>query len=527
MRNGSGPRFDLREKVDHDLGLDRRIRARELDSRAATIPESGELGTRNDITTRACSLAHQNGSSQSELHDNVQQSRAKKVVDETLSNSSFANVRTCKVARKRHQNGVWLAQGEVATLGRFIVPLIASLLAVGCGGGSGGGGEVTTGTNQNPVAQPDAFSVNKNTTNNNLAVLANNGNGADSDPDGNPLTVTAVGATNHGGTAVINATNDGVTYTPANGLQRHRDIHLHHQRWSRRQRLRPRHGHRRQSEPGGPTRRIQREHDTTNLAVLANNGNGADSDPDGDPLTVTEVGATNHGGTAVVNATSNGVTYTPANGFRGTETFTYTISDGKGGTASTLVTVTVNGTDGSSGAFVQSGTQGIVSMDAEHYHAKTALSGHDWTLVTTPTGFSGTGAMVALPNNGASIKTNYAATSPRMDFNVQFATAGTTYIWIRGVGANGGDDSVHVGLDGQEIATSAGISRATGDQLWLDAAASSSMSPAPVYTPSTCGCARTAPRWTRSCSPPIPRSCPPDSAQPRAPFRSDVWCTRR
>ncbi len=462
MRNGSGPRFDLREKVDHDLGLDRRIRARELDSRAATIPESGELGTRNDITTRACSLAHQNGSSQSELHDNVQQSRAKKVVDETLSNSSFANVRTCKVARKRHQNGVWLAQGEVATLGRFIVPLIASLLAVGCGGGSGGGGEVTTGTNQNPVVHPDAFIVTKNSTNNNLTVLANNGSGADSDPDGNPLTVTAVGATNQGGIAVVNATSDGVKYTPATGFTGTETftytigdgqggtasalvtVTINDAGSSQNPVAQP------------DAFSVNLNTINNNLAVLANNGNGVDADLDGNPLTVTAVGATDHGGTAVVNATSNGVTYTPANGFRGTETFSYTISDGQGGIATATATVTVGAMD-TGGAFLPSGAQEIVSIEAEHYQVKTALSGHDWSLVTSPTGFSGTGAMSALPNNGANIRTNYAATSPRMDFNVQFATTGTNYVWVRGVGANGSDDSIHVGLDGQEIATSGGI----------------------------------------------------------------------
>jgi subtilisin-like proprotein convertase family protein len=67
--------------------------------------------------------------------------------------------------------------------------------------------------------------------------------------------------------------------------------------------------------------------------VLAN-----DSDPDGDPLTLTGVSDV-VGGTAVV---SNGqVIFTPAAGFSGTGSFTYSISDGRGGTDTAVATVTV------------------------------------------------------------------------------------------------------------------------------------------------------------------------------------------
>jgi lysophospholipase L1-like esterase len=112
---------------------------------------------------------------------------------------------------------------------------------------------------------------------------------------------------------------------------------------------------------------------------------------------------------------------------------------------------------GAAAAFLQSDTQGLVSVEAEHFHGKTALGGHDWSAQSTPLGFSGTGAMVALPNDGTNHKTNYAATSPRMDFNVKFVATGTHYVWVRGVGSTCSDDSLHVGLDGQEIRTSADI----------------------------------------------------------------------
>ncbi|MEO8429117.1 MAG: hypothetical protein ABI651_18655, partial [Verrucomicrobiota bacterium] len=73
---------------------------------------------------------------------------------------------------------------------------------------------------------------------------------------------------------------------------------------------------------------------------------------------------------------------------------------------------------------------------------------------SSPSGFSGTGALQATPNTGANVNTGYAASSPRLDFPVNFVKTGTHYIWIRGIGLSGSDDSCHVGLDGVEIATS-------------------------------------------------------------------------
>ncbi len=62
------------------------------------------------------------------------------------------------------------------------------------------------------------------------------------------------------------------------------------------------------------------------IAVLAN-----DTDVDGDVLAVTSAGTPLHGST-VANPDGT-ITYTPAANFNGADTFTYTISDGHGGTA--------------------------------------------------------------------------------------------------------------------------------------------------------------------------------------------------
>ena len=80
------------------------------------------------------------------------------------------------------------------------------------------------------------------------------------------------------------------------------------------------------------------EDTSATIAVLAN-----DVDTDGDPLTVTVVGAPAHG-TATVNADGT-VTYRPAENFFGSDGFAYTVSDGLATSAPTAVKITVRPVD--------------------------------------------------------------------------------------------------------------------------------------------------------------------------------------
>lgn len=73
--------------------------------------------------------------------------------------------------------------------------------------------------------------------------------------------------------------------------------------------------------------------DLSAASLLAN-----DIDPDGDTLTVVAAGGASHGTAAVGQG---GVTYTPVPGFFGTDAFTYSVADGRGGSATATVTVTV------------------------------------------------------------------------------------------------------------------------------------------------------------------------------------------
>ncbi|MGR9349479.1 DUF4082 domain-containing protein (plasmid) [Rhizobium leguminosarum] len=90
-----------------------------------------------------------------------------------------------------------------------------------------------------------------------------------------------------------------------------------------------------------------------------------DTDADGDPLAITGVsGAVN--GSVAYDAQAQTVTFTPTAGYSGPASFSYAIADGKGGTASAQVALTING--GQTGGpeqnlFAADATPSIVSVN--------------------------------------------------------------------------------------------------------------------------------------------------------------------
>lgn len=102
------------------------------------------------------------------------------------------------------------------------------------------------------------------------------------------------------------------------------------------------------------------------------------------------------------------------------------------------------------GFYVQdAGPQGLVSIEAESFKASEAREGHAWKSTTEPAGFSGTGAMVALPDSGANEDLDYDD-APFIDYEVQFLQTGRHYLWVRGWGADNGN-SAHLDLDHRKL----------------------------------------------------------------------------
>jgi hypothetical protein len=164
-----------------------------------------------------------------------------------------------------------------------------------------------------------------------------------------------------------------------------------------------------------------------------------------------------------------GNSITPAVGFTGVLEVAATVSDssGEANAESDIVNLIVVVTDLPSG-FDQDPLSGLVSIEVEHFDSVTSAGGHDWVTVEFD-GASGSASLQSLPNDGASINTDFETSSPRLDFLVDFALDGRHFIWLRGIGASGTDDSAHVGLDGAGQQSSDRMSRFSNTWQWSKA----------------------------------------------------------
>ncbi|MET0225274.1 MAG: Ig-like domain-containing protein, partial [Dokdonella sp.] len=183
-------------------------------------------------------------------------------------------------------------------------------------------------SNRFPIAHDDSAGVSEGQTAS-IDVLAN-----DSDPDGDPLAISAVTAAAHGVTA-ISGTH--IVYTPSAGYagsDRFRYTVSDSRGGSATATVSVTLAARTNQAP------IARNDTATTsfgqpitIDVLAN-----DSDADGDPLNILDAGAALRGRVAIAG---RALVYTPAPGFDGSDHFTYTIGDGRGGSASATVTIQV------------------------------------------------------------------------------------------------------------------------------------------------------------------------------------------
>lgn len=125
------------------------------------------------------------------------------------------------------------------------------------------------------------------------------------------------------------------------------------------------------------------------------------------------------------------------------------VAAGTGFTASPVSEAAYSITKG--GPFQQGGAPlRLLVMEAEHYSAMTAPSSHNWVPDYT-LDFTGESAMLAQPDTGEQVP---LVASPSLDYQVNFLTTGTHYIWVRGRAPNADGDMIHIGLDGTLPTTS-------------------------------------------------------------------------
>ena len=197
---------------------------------------------------------------------------------------------------------------------------LLALLLVACGSGGGSDSSGGSGTTaQPPTAQDDTYATPKNVAKS-LTPLAN-----DSDPNGDTLTLVSVAAASHG-TAVKNGNN--VTYTPTNGYTG-TDSFTYKMTDGSDNATATITVTIANSAPSAQNDNATTPQDTAKtLSPLAN-----DSDANGDTLTLLSVATASHGTTA---KSGNDVTSTPANGYTGTDSFTYKVTDGSDNATATI-----------------------------------------------------------------------------------------------------------------------------------------------------------------------------------------------
>lgn len=186
-----------------------------------------------------------------------------------------------------------------------------------------------TNINDAPISNGDLATVAQNSTNNSFDVLAN-----DSDPDGDSLTLLSVTQAAHGTVSIIaNQAN----YTPAYGYSGSDSFNYT---------VSDNNGGSDSATVSITVTSINSAPNAVNDSYSVDEDSGSnsldvlsnDSDPDGDAISV--IGVT-QGANGTVSFNTSSVNYTPIGDFFGADSFSYTINDGKGGTDTATVSVTV------------------------------------------------------------------------------------------------------------------------------------------------------------------------------------------
>ncbi len=173
------------------------------------------------------------------------------------------------------------------------------------------------------------------------------------------------------------------------------------------------------------------------IDVLAN-----DSDPDGDALTVIQVTQGANGGVAI-NANGT-VTYSPTGGFTGGDSFTYTISDGRGGEATATVDVTVNAVP-------------VIGSIKLHTGVLASVDNTGWTTVTLPQSYNSM-VVVATPVVGAG--------DPAVTTRIQNAAGNSFQVMVQRVDHGSG---AIAGIPVQYVVVEAGVYTAAQDGVTMEA----------------------------------------------------------
>ena len=161
-----------------------------------------------------------------------------------------------------------------------------------------------------------------------------------------------------------------------------------------------------------------------------------DTDPDGDDLSIIEIPTLPAHGIVTITGGGSGLTYRPATRFHGSDSFTYRIADGHGGTDTATVGVTV----------VKDATAPVVSAPVQRLIRQTVGTGTVKARVAWAAADPGSGVAsyaVQLSTNGAAFKTVALATPASTWVDLVLTTGRSYQVRVR-AGDHEGNTSAYV-----------------------------------------------------------------------------------
>ncbi len=112
------------------------------------------------------------------------------------------------------------------------------------------------------------------------------------------------------------------------------------------------------------------------------------------------------------------------------------------------------------------GAESLV-LEAEHFDVQIAAGDSRWELATDASGYSGSGYLVAPDGSGDCLDLPCQGSVAELRYQVYFETPGTYDLWVRGNRATRQDDSLHVGLNNEGLASADRIALFQSFDKWV------------------------------------------------------------
>lgn len=123
-------------------------------------------------------------------------------------------------------------------------------------------------------------------------------------------------------------------------------------------------------------------------------------------------------------------------------------------------------------------SNGLVLFEAENISTNVprTITGTNyfWTNNTGVGGYTGTGSVVALPNDGTTVLSSWTNTSPEIRYTINFSNTGTYYVWLRAFAETTENLGVYVGLNSNSSTASEIDLAKPGVWAWVNTASTTS-----------------------------------------------------